>query len=98
MDRKAQKDMENDCHAEKKRSRPRATSGGGKFAEVKGPRVHILVQVKAVLSQPYLTLEEERRHAVERRSEYVPLFIRQRRNKWMKREETVFPALKRGDS
>ena len=51
---------------------------------------HAYTQVSAVLSQPYLTQDEELQHARERRAQYVPKFVREKRTRWMKRSKEAF--------
>ena len=47
-----------------------------------------------ILSKPYLTVEEEGNQilAKERRDQYVPKWILQRKKAWMERDNTVYGA------
>ncbi|CAI8028540.1 Ribosomal protein 63, mitochondrial [Geodia barretti] len=56
-------------------------------------REKLVREVEEVLSRPYLSLEQEHRHSMERRKEYVPMFMRRQRNKWLKREQLPFSSL-----
>ena len=51
---------------------------------------HAYTQVSTVLFQPYLTQDEELQHARERRAQYVPKFVREKRARWMKRSKEAF--------
>ena len=57
---------------------------------------HAYTQVSAMLSQSYLTQDEEVHHARERRLEYVPKFVRERRARWMKRTKEAFREIRGG--
>ena len=63
------------------------------FCEGVDPTIIPYLKVEEVLSTPYLSREQELGHAVERRSQYVPLFVRRQRNKWLKKEQSLFPSL-----
>lgn len=57
---------------------------------------HAYTQVSAMLSQSYLTQDEEVHHARERRLEYVPKFVHERRARWMKRTKEAFREIRGG--
>ncbi|KAL5502279.1 hypothetical protein EMCRGX_G009025 [Ephydatia muelleri] len=52
-------------------------------------------QVSALLANPYLSEEEEFKHAAERRAQYVPKFVIEKKARWMRREKSLFPGLVR---
>lgn len=47
--------------------------------------------MSVLLSNPYLTVEEEKYQmlAKEKRDQYVPKWMRQRKNTWLNRDNTV---------
>ncbi len=51
----------------------------------------IILQMTELLSKPYLTTEEEKYQvlAKERREQYVPKWILQRKKAWLKRDSEV---------
>lgn len=50
-------------------------------------------QVSALLAKPYLSEQEEFKHAAERRAEYVPKFVMEKQARWMRREKSLFPEM-----